>query len=109
MIWTDAQLSPHLAAWITTKVGVPTQSVRDLDLRDAEDIEIFWAAKKAGASTLTKDKGFKEFLNDHEPPPQVIWLRCGNVKERDLRSILKAKPPTALETLEAGASVVEIH
>ena len=48
-IWIDAHLSPALAAWINrTHEEIPAKSVRAVGLPDAEDEEIFRAARKAG-------------------------------------------------------------
>jgi predicted nuclease of predicted toxin-antitoxin system len=47
-IWIDAHLSPAIATWITTTFGITAFALRDLDLRDAEDPEIFEAAKAQG-------------------------------------------------------------
>ena len=52
--------------------------LRDLGLRDAEDEEIFQAAKAAGAVVLTKDADFRHLLDRFGPPPQVLWLTRGN-------------------------------
>jgi len=40
-IWIDAHLSPAIATWITTTFGITGFALRDIDLRDAEDPEIF--------------------------------------------------------------------
>ena len=42
---------------------------RDLGLRDAEDEEIFQAAKAAGVVVLTKDADFRHLLDRFGPPP----------------------------------------
>jgi len=44
-IWIDAHLSPEIAMWITSSFGVSAIALRDIGLRDAEDPEIFEAAK----------------------------------------------------------------
>jgi predicted nuclease of predicted toxin-antitoxin system len=44
-IWIDAHLSPAIAIWITSTFKVTALALRDLGLRDAEDPEIFEAAK----------------------------------------------------------------
>ncbi len=58
IIWIDAQLPPHLAQWLEKTFLVEAFAVRDLGLRDAEDREIFEAARRAQAVVLTKDKDF---------------------------------------------------
>jgi predicted nuclease of predicted toxin-antitoxin system len=78
MIWVDAQLSPALAPWIQSELGEPAQSLRELGLRDADDKDIFSAARAANAVVLTKDADFVELLDRLGPPPSVIWLTCGN-------------------------------
>lgn len=41
IIWIDAQLSPALANWIETTLGIKARALRDVGLRDATDREIF--------------------------------------------------------------------
>ena len=70
-LWIDAHLSPLIAAWLTGAFAdVQAVSLRDLGLRDAEDEEIFQAAKAAGVVVLTKDADFRHLPNQFGPPPQ---------------------------------------
>jgi predicted nuclease of predicted toxin-antitoxin system len=46
IIWIDAQLSPAIAVWIEDKFNLKTFALRDLGLRDAEDLVIFQEAKR---------------------------------------------------------------
>lgn len=57
-IWVDAHLSPAIATWITRTFGIEAVALRDLGLRDAEDPEIFEAAKAQQAIVMTKDSDF---------------------------------------------------
>ena len=57
-IWIDAHLSPAIATWITDTFGITALALRDLGLRDAEDPEIFEAAKAQGIIFMTKDTAF---------------------------------------------------
>lgn len=109
MIWLDAQLSPRLALWITQNLGVETWGVRDRNLRDATDEEIFAAAREADVVIITKDKDFAELLMRLGPPPKVIWLRCGNTSESRLKEVFSKHLPYALNLLESGESLVEIQ
>ena len=43
-IWVDAQLPPTLANWLSRTFNVNASSLKDLGLRDAQDIVIFEAA-----------------------------------------------------------------
>jgi predicted nuclease of predicted toxin-antitoxin system len=107
-IWLDAQLSPLLAAWLNWKFDVQAIPVRDLGLRDADDEEIFQAAKQAGVVVLTKDADFPRLLDRFGPPPQVLWLTSGNTSNERLQQVLLPVLPAALELLAAGEPLVEI-
>ena len=108
MIWLDAQLSPALAEWITAEFHQPAQAIRTLDLRNATDAEIFKAARKANAIVVTKDADFVELLDRLGPPPQVIWLTCGNTSTAALQIILRRALPQSLTILKNGEALVEI-
>ncbi len=108
MIWVDAQLAPALARWVTDELGQPAQAVRDLGLREAKDSKIFQAAREAKAIVLTKDADFVELLDRLGPPPQVIWITCGNTSNAAMRNLLHQHLPRALESLAKGEPLVEI-
>lgn len=108
IIWIDAQLSPAIATWINTTFGIRVFALRDLGLRDAEDVEIFEAAKSQGAIFMTKDSDFVELVDRLGSPPQIIWLTCGNTSNARLREILSTTLQSALELLQAGEALVEI-
>jgi predicted nuclease of predicted toxin-antitoxin system len=107
-IWVDAHLSPAIATWITTTFGITAFALRDLGLRDAEDPEIFEAAKAQGVILMTKDSDFVDLVDRLESPPQIIWLTCGNTSNTRLREILNNTLSRALELLGAGEVLVEI-
>jgi predicted nuclease of predicted toxin-antitoxin system len=107
-IWVDAHLSPAIATWITANFDVTAVALRDLSLRDAEDSEIFEAAKAQGAILMTKDRDFVDLVDRLGPPPKVIWLTCGNTSNARLKKILTATLLTALKLLMGGEPLVEI-
>jgi predicted nuclease of predicted toxin-antitoxin system len=107
-IWVDAHLSPAIATWITSTLGVEAIALRDLGLRDAEDPEIFEAAKAQEAIVMTKDSDFVDLVDRLGAPPQIIWLTCGNTSNARLHEILTETLPRALELLVAGETLVEI-
>lgn len=107
-IWVDAQLPPTLADWITTTFGLEAAALRALSLRDAKDIEIFEAARTENAVIMTKDSDFVDLVCRLGSPPQILWLTCGNVTNRNLRRLLTATLPTAIEQLCQGEIIVEI-
>ncbi len=107
-IWIDAHLSPEIATWITSTFEVTAVALRDLGLRDAEDAEIFEAAKAQGVIFMTKDSDFVDLVERIGAPPQIIWLTCGNTSNAQLREILSSVLPNALELLSSGEKLVEI-
>ena len=107
-LWIDAQLSPYLAAWITANFEVEAFPTRDLSLLHARDREIYQAAREAGAIIMTKDRDFLTLFERLGPPPQVLWVTCGNTSNARLRQILQSALPAALKLLEQGESLVEI-
>ncbi len=107
-IWIDAQLSPSLAQWITDTFVIPARAVREMGLREAQDLPIFQAAREADAVVLTKDADFLHLLQQHGPPPKVLWLTCGSTSNQNVREITRSTIPSALKLLEAGESLVEI-
>jgi predicted nuclease of predicted toxin-antitoxin system len=108
IIWVDAHLSPAIAAWITTTFGITAFALRDVGLRDAEDPEIFEAAKTQEVIVLTKDSDFVDLANRFGAPPQIIWLTCGNTSNARLKEILNATLLEALELLRSGEILIEI-
>jgi predicted nuclease of predicted toxin-antitoxin system len=107
-VWVDAQLSPALAAWLRAAFAVDAHALRDLALRDAEDQTIFDQARTASAIVVTKDRDFVDLVTRYGPPPQIVWLTCGNTSNVFLRELLVAAWPRAAALLEAGEPLVEI-
>lgn len=107
-IWIDAHLSPAISIWITATFGILALALRDIGLRDAEDAEIFEAAKAQGIIFITKDSDFLDLVNRFGQPPQIILLTCGNTSNDRLKEILSSKLSEALALLSSGEPLVEI-
>lgn len=107
-IWVDAQLPPTLAGWLSSNFDLEAVALKELGLRDARDVEIFEAARVANAVIMTKDSDFVDLACRLGVPPQIIWLTCGNVTNRNLHRLLSSTLSSALEKLQAGEIVVEI-
>lgn len=108
--WIDAQLSPSLANWLFQSFGVEAISLRDLGLLDAQDVAIFEAARTAHDSVvvITKDSDFVDLIERQGPPPQILWITCGNSSNAKLQSILQGCFPDALTRLADSEPIVEI-
>jgi predicted nuclease of predicted toxin-antitoxin system len=109
-LWFNAQLPPKLAKWLTETFGISAVPLQELGLRDARYIEIFQAARANGSGTVivTKDRDFVDLVIRLGTPPQILWLTCGNMTNRDLQRIFTQAFPEALELLRNGENVVEI-
>ena len=107
-LWLDAQLPPQLAMWIRQTLAINASALRDLGLRDADDVTIFDAARKADAVLISKDSDFIELMMRHGSPPKLIWLTCGNVSNTALQILLRAKLREAIDLLDGGETIVEL-
>lgn len=107
-LWVDAQLSPHLAPWLTERFGIDARSVHWLGHRNASDETIFAAAREADAVVMTKDRDFPDLVDRYGPPPKVIWITMGNTSNTRMREVLDSLLPHALTLLERGEVLVEI-
>jgi predicted nuclease of predicted toxin-antitoxin system len=107
-IWIDAQLPPRLANWLVETFNVEAYTLRDLNLRDAEDEQIFQAARQAGIVIISKDSDFVEMVLRLGSPPQLLWVTCGNVTNRRLENLLLKVFPRAQELLSQGEAIVEL-
>jgi predicted nuclease of predicted toxin-antitoxin system len=108
IFWIDAQLSPALARWLSDTFGVTAHAVRDLGLRAAKDLPIFHAAREAGAVIMSKGSDFVLLLERLGPPPQILWVTCGNTSNARLREVFLKSFPEARARLEQDEPLVEI-
>lgn len=70
---------------------------------------IFEAARSGGAAVVvTKDEDFVQLLERRGPPPQIVWVTCGNVRNVELREIVGAAWPRVAALLAASEPLVEI-
>lgn len=86
--WLDAQLPPALCPWLESEFGVEVVAVRDLGLLEADDPEIFMAARQDADVVMTKDSDFVELLSRLGPPPKIMWVTAGNTSNRHLKTVL---------------------
>lgn len=106
--WIDAQLPPLLAAWLSAQFNIEAFPLRALGLRDAADAAIFHAAQQQGIVLISKDSDFVELVSRYGPPPQLIWVTCGNVTNHQLQAVFNKTFAESLELLAAGQVMVEI-
>ena len=110
LAWVDAQLPPSLARWLTQYAGIEAHHVSEFDLLTAEDPVIFDVARAKHVDVIvTKDDDFVILLDRHGPPPQVVWVTCGNIRNQELRELMLSAWPRVEALLRAGEPLVEIR
>ncbi|MGH9892893.1 MAG: DUF5615 family PIN-like protein [bacterium] len=108
LIWIDAQLPPAAATWLRDLGESEVLHVRELGFEREEDPPLFAKAREAGAVVVTKDSDFVQLQQVKGAPPAVVWVTCGNIRNKDLRDLLTRAWPRVRELLLAGESLVEI-
>lgn len=106
--WIDTQLPPALAVWLSEEFTVTAVALRDIGLRDAQDSEIFEAARLQNAIVITKDSDFVDLVLRLGAPPQILWITCGNATNQHLQKLLSATFENAHQMLKSGELMVEI-
>ena len=66
------------------------------------------AARAENVIIMTKDSDFIDLVCRLGKPPQILWLTCGNVTNRNLKRLLFRTLEEALERLSQGDLIVEI-
>jgi predicted nuclease of predicted toxin-antitoxin system len=107
-VWIDAQLPPALATWLRRAFPVEATHLLELGLVNAKDERIFQAARSANAIVVTKDSDFVHLLERSGPPPRVLWITLGNVRNAQLWQLLERHWERALAHFEAGEALVEL-
>jgi predicted nuclease of predicted toxin-antitoxin system len=59
--------------------------VREVGLREADDVAIWQYAKLNGYVMVSKDTDFQQRSLLHGAPPKFIWLRVATVLLRELK------------------------
>lgn len=103
----DNQLPEALGAFLAEQ-GAECRHVRRLGLAAAEDAVIWHFAKTQGFTIVTMDEDFRHFAARYGTPPQVVWVRLGNVRRQALLQAFAAVLPDLLAGLASGVPVVEI-
>jgi len=105
-LWLDMNLPP--SPWLAEATGLPCRHFSELGLQTASDSDVFRRARDAGAVVFTKDADYARLIRGETPPPQVVWIRFGNVTNRRFRELLTPLLPAILESLRSGEALIEI-
>ena len=101
----DAQLPPALCAWLEEQ-GHEAEHVAELPGQPLPDWSVAERAERDGAILISKDDDFVELrLPDRFV---FVWLRCGNVSNRQLQVWLGEQWPGVTRRLEGGARFITL-
>jgi len=105
----DQNLSYRLLARLEDVFPGSTQ-IHRLGMEHADDTTIWRVAQEKGFTIVTKDSDFYERSLVLGFPPQVIWLKCGNVSSRQVEEILiRSREAIQIFLQEARAACLEIY
>lgn len=85
----DQNLSPRLTR-LLADIYVDSVHVREVGLRDADDLSIWNYAKRHGYAIVSKDSDSQQRSLLHGSPPKFIWLRVGNCTTRRIEGLLRS-------------------
>lgn len=108
-VWLDAHFNSELALWISNEFDVACRTLSEIDLESASHAIVFQAAKCFPSVVLfTKDADFVAMIELLGSPPQVIWLRCPNLRNIRLQNVLRPRLAEALIRIRSGTPLVQI-
>jgi predicted nuclease of predicted toxin-antitoxin system len=103
----DNQLPEALAVYLAEN-GIESRHVRRLGLGAVSDEAIWRHAKAEGFGIVTMDEDFQHLAARFGTPPQIVWVRLGNVRKPVLLAAFAAVLPDLHAGLAAGVAVIEI-
>ena len=68
-----------------------SKQVRELELENSTDVEIFDFAKRNYFAIVTFDSDFCDLNIIRAYPPKIIWIRTGNMSTKTLENLLRKK------------------
>jgi predicted nuclease of predicted toxin-antitoxin system len=100
-------IDENLPASLAATLPVECSHATDLGSQPT-DRQLWQHARERNWNILTRDTDFFDRLMLDGPPPKVIWVRLGNIRKKDLESLLLRLWPRISDLL-LGADLVEIH
>jgi len=88
--------------------GLDVVHVSNCGLEQASDQEIWNYAKAHNCVIISKDEDFFHLSGNDLSSPPFVWIRLGNCRNQVLFAAFDGILSHLLETINAGAKVVEI-
>lgn len=109
VFWVDENLPLALARWLSSQTGLRGEHFRDLGLLEMPDREIFLRARERRSIIVSKDDDSANLVTTLGPPPQVVWVRTGNVRTRAQLELFENRLCALVEHARAGSPLVAIE
>lgn len=103
----DAQLPPGLAFFLRES-SHQAWHVQEIGMGAAKDREIAAKAISLKAVLVSKDDDFALMKQAGNFPGRLLWVRCGNTSNSDIRARFKNALPEILSAFENGETLVEL-
>jgi len=65
--------------------------VRDVELKEADDLTIWSHAIEHDYVIVTKDSDFPERVLINGAPPKILWLQLGNCSTAEIETLLRVR------------------
>jgi predicted nuclease of predicted toxin-antitoxin system len=104
----DNQLPRALARFLA-KRDVDCNHVLDLGLEQASDREIWRYAAEHSMVLISKDEDFLYLSGRQTTAVQVVWIRLGNCRNKNLLSAMEQAWFRIESRLKAGDRIVELR
>lgn len=85
----DQNLSPRLPR-LLADIYPASLHIREVGLRDANDLAIWEYALDQGYAIVSKDSDFQQRSLLYGAPPKFIWLRVGNCAVKRIEDLLRS-------------------
>jgi predicted nuclease of predicted toxin-antitoxin system len=97
----DANLPHMISFW----KGEQYTYVSKLD-PSMTDTKVWSLAKSNQMTIVNKDSDFVDRIMNSEPPPKVIHIKLGNIRNQDFHSYMKSNWTTIVELIENHKLVI---
>jgi predicted nuclease of predicted toxin-antitoxin system len=99
----DQNLS-HKLPRLLADIYPESTHVREVGLREADDVAIWQYAQANGLAIVSKDSDFQQRSLLHGAPPKFIWLRVGNCTVKTTEEVLR-NYSAAIHTFDLDESI----
>jgi predicted nuclease of predicted toxin-antitoxin system len=104
----DHQLPPALARFLESH-GHTAQHVRELGLKQADDVLIWRHAAVHDMAVISKDQDFYFLATSPGATGKLVWVKMGNCRTPVLFETFKLRLPQIVEAFATGSRIVEIR